>query len=117
MYAIKNEDDDRMFLDRASQIKRIRPSEIMTYLGIKDKFIIGGGSASSEKSRVFSLQLEQSQLAYSSNQRFSVMPINSKEGDLSNYESHRSADLNPLSSVGGDTQYIFNNSSTSSSLG
>ena len=44
MYAIKNEDEDRLFVERSSLIKRIKATEIMQYLGIRDKFIIGGTS-------------------------------------------------------------------------
>jgi hypothetical protein len=40
MYAIKNEDEDRLFFDRSSIIKRMKPVEIMQYLGISEKFII-----------------------------------------------------------------------------
>jgi hypothetical protein len=34
MYAIKNEEEDHMFIERSSAIKKLRPSEIMSYLGI-----------------------------------------------------------------------------------
>ena len=40
MYAIKNEEEDRLFNERSAHIKRMRPSDVMTYLGIKEKFII-----------------------------------------------------------------------------
>ena len=40
MYAIKNEEEDRLFIERSAVIKRMRPADVMTYLGIKDKFII-----------------------------------------------------------------------------
>jgi hypothetical protein len=40
MYAIKNEDDDKLFFDRSSVIKKMKPIEIMQYLGISEKFII-----------------------------------------------------------------------------
>lgn len=40
MYAIKNEEEDRLFNERSSIIKKMRPSDVMQYLGIKDKFII-----------------------------------------------------------------------------
>lgn len=81
MYAIKNEDEDRLFIERSNQIRRTKPSEIMLYLGIKDKFIIGGAGAVAElqKSRLFASPLEfskQSSSAYSTNQRFSVAPFN-----------------------------------------
>ena len=41
MYAIKNEDEDRLFIDRSSLIKRQKSHDVMRYLGIKDQFIIG----------------------------------------------------------------------------
>ena len=34
MYAIKNEEEDRMFIERSTIIKKMKPSDIMTYLGI-----------------------------------------------------------------------------------
>lgn len=40
MYAIKNEEDDRLFVERSSTIKRMKPYDIMTYLGIREKFKI-----------------------------------------------------------------------------
>jgi hypothetical protein len=41
MYAIKNEEEDHLFIQRSSIIKKMRTTEIMTYLGINQKFIIG----------------------------------------------------------------------------
>mgnify|MGYP003596926222 CR=1 FL=1 len=38
MYAIKNEEEDNLFNQRSAMIKRMRPGDIMTYLGIKEKF-------------------------------------------------------------------------------
>ena len=40
MYAIKNEEEDRLFIERSALIKKMRPSDVMIYLGIKEKFII-----------------------------------------------------------------------------
>jgi len=40
MYAIKNEEEDRLFNERSAHIKRMRPADVMAYLGIKEKFII-----------------------------------------------------------------------------
>ena len=41
MYAIKNEEEDRQFIERSTLIRRLyRPTEIMQYLGINQKFII-----------------------------------------------------------------------------
>ena len=40
MYAIKNEEEDRLFIERSLIIKKMKPAEIMTYLGINQKFII-----------------------------------------------------------------------------
>ena len=40
MYAIKNEDEDKLFVDRSTLIKRMKPQDVMKYLGINDKFIL-----------------------------------------------------------------------------
>ena len=40
MYAIKNEDEDRLFTERSALIRRMKPSEVMQYLGISEKFQI-----------------------------------------------------------------------------
>jgi hypothetical protein len=40
MYAIKNEEEDRLFNERGYLIKRMKPTDIMHYLGINQKFII-----------------------------------------------------------------------------
>lgn len=40
MYAIKNEQDDRLFVERSRYIKRMKPEDVMIYLGINKKFII-----------------------------------------------------------------------------
>lgn len=34
MYAIKNESEDHLFIERSSLIKKMRPQESMKYLGI-----------------------------------------------------------------------------------
>lgn len=34
MYAIKNEEEDKMFIEKSSIIKKMKPSDIMNYLGI-----------------------------------------------------------------------------------
>jgi len=39
MYAIKNEAEDTLFQTTSAQIKLINPSETMSFLGIRDKFI------------------------------------------------------------------------------
>ena len=39
MYAIKNQNEDKLFLNYGGQIKKINSSETMAFLGIKDKFI------------------------------------------------------------------------------
>jgi hypothetical protein len=41
MYAIKNEDEDRLFVERSMLVKKMKPHEVMQYLGIREKFIIG----------------------------------------------------------------------------
>lgn len=38
MYAIKNEDEDKLFTERASSIKRHKAHDVMKYLGIKQQF-------------------------------------------------------------------------------
>mmetsp|Transcript_25770 Transcript_25770/g.25060 ORF Transcript_25770/g.25060 Transcript_25770/m.25060 type:complete len:100 (-) Transcript_25770:407-706(-) len=40
MYAIKNEEEDRLFMEKSARIKQMKPQEIMGYLGINQKFII-----------------------------------------------------------------------------
>lgn len=40
MYAIKNEDEDRLFTERSLLIRRMKPVEVMQYLGIREKFQI-----------------------------------------------------------------------------
>ena len=42
MYAIKNETEDKLFVERSKHIKRMKPTDIMLYLGINQKFIFGG---------------------------------------------------------------------------
>ena len=49
MYAIKNENEDRLFVERSSVIKRMRPYDVMVYLDIKDKFLIGGNNNGSSR--------------------------------------------------------------------
>lgn len=44
MYALKNETDDRLFIERSRAIKRFRPEDVMVYLGINRKFIISQSS-------------------------------------------------------------------------
>jgi hypothetical protein len=34
MYAIKNEEEDKLFVERSSHIKRMKASDAMNYLGI-----------------------------------------------------------------------------------
>jgi hypothetical protein len=41
MYALKNELDDSLFKERSLQIRKFTPQEIMLYLGINKKFILG----------------------------------------------------------------------------
>lgn len=38
MYAIKNEEEDRIFNENGALLKRKKASEIMTSLGIKERF-------------------------------------------------------------------------------
>ena len=47
MYAVKNEEEDKLFSERSSHIKRIKAFDIMAYLGIKPQFIFGENNAHS----------------------------------------------------------------------
>lgn len=38
MYAIKNEEDDRVYAERNILVKKMKPVDIMMSLGIHDKF-------------------------------------------------------------------------------
>ena len=49
MYAIKNEQEDRLFYERSSFIKKMKPFDSMLYLGIKEKFLIGENINSSAR--------------------------------------------------------------------
>lgn len=49
MYAIKNESEDHLFIQRSSLIKKMRPQESMTYLGISQKFILGSHNSKNNK--------------------------------------------------------------------
>jgi hypothetical protein len=40
MYAIKNEAEDLLFVNRSRTIKKMKPREVMEYLGITQKFIL-----------------------------------------------------------------------------
>lgn len=40
MYAIKNEKEDRLFVEKSGLIKRVKAHEVMAFLGINEKFII-----------------------------------------------------------------------------
>jgi hypothetical protein len=40
MYAIKNELEDKLFIEKSQIIKRMKPQDIMNYLGINNRFII-----------------------------------------------------------------------------
>jgi len=131
MYAIKWESEDRLFIERSSTIKRMKPHEVMIYLGIKEKFHLGENVVSQ---RFSYLGLEQSKYSSSQPRESAVnspfkesdhqhTQANLKEQDLSHYDSHRS-DLIALNGVlssahhhNNDHQSVFNNSSTSSSLG
>ena len=48
MYAIKNEAEDQLFAERTRLIRRTKPHEIMAYLGISKKFILGASSDPSD---------------------------------------------------------------------
>jgi hypothetical protein len=71
MYAIKNEDEDRLFIERSLVIKRMKPNDIMTYLGISEKFKMNDPVNNSSRSSY--LPMDQSK--YSSLHRDSVNPF------------------------------------------
>ena len=71
MYAIKNEEEDRIFNERAAKIKKMKPQDIMAYLGINQKFIIC--EHLNFTSRTSFLGMDQSK--YSSLNRESVNPF------------------------------------------
>ena len=55
MYAHRNETEDTLFTQRSLKIKKMRPTKVMQYLGINDKFIIGQKSTASKRlSNLFS---------------------------------------------------------------
>lgn len=74
MYAIKNEIEDRLFIERSGSIKRMKPYDIMIYLGIKEKFIIGDHS---NHARISYINLDHSK--YSSIQREPNSPFKSSD--------------------------------------
>ena len=41
LYTHRSESEDSLFTERSLKIKRMRPSKVMRYLGIDNKFIIG----------------------------------------------------------------------------
>jgi hypothetical protein len=62
MYAIKNETEDQLFMERARLIRRIKPQDIMIYLGINKKFILGiTDSATGEQHNASSIRPSYSQ--------------------------------------------------------
>lgn len=72
MYAIKNEEEDRLFQERSSLIKRMKAHDIMRYLGIKDTFIIGENTAHTVKFEDH------------------IKDLTGGQHNLSHYDSHRS---------------------------
>lgn len=40
MYVYRNETEDELFTQRSLRIKQMKPTKVMEYLGINDKFII-----------------------------------------------------------------------------
>lgn len=105
MYAIKNEDEDRLFIERSLVIKRIKPQEVMQYLGIRDKFILGDMAGNYNSSRASYImgnssvmdQSKQFANRESNAHLFKNVESESKdhiiETNSSHYDSHRSADL------------------------
>jgi len=49
MYAHRNETEDNLFTQRSMKIKKMKPTKVMQYLGINDKFIISQRSASTRR--------------------------------------------------------------------
>ena len=81
MYAIKNEDEDRLFTERSSLIRRMKPTEVMQYLGISEKFQIN--EHLNFTSRTSFIGMDQSK--YQSINRDMVDPFKPfKEHDISN---------------------------------
>lgn len=65
MYAVKHEKEDRLFVERSDKIKRsMRPHEMMSYLGLKEKFLLGDNLPREDISqRVSNVRLESSKYA------------------------------------------------------
>ena len=74
MYAIKNEDEDRLFVERSSVIKKMKPHDVMSYLGIKDKFMIGENVNCSSRMSYLINMMEQSKYQ-SINRDSNLMPF------------------------------------------
>lgn len=72
MYAIKNEEEDHLFVERSSLIKRMPAHDIMIYLGIRKQFILGENTAHTVK---FEDHLKD---------------LTGNQTNLSQYDSHRS---------------------------
>ncbi|CDW77121.1 UNKNOWN [Stylonychia lemnae] len=91
MYAIKNEEEDKLFSERSQLIRRQKAHDIMKYLGIKDQFIIGENLPHTQKFEDHIKDLTNN----------------------SQYDSHRSdQNFNII-----NAEQLFNNTSTSSNLG
>jgi hypothetical protein len=58
MYAVKNEIDDRLFVERSALIKQKRPEDVMTYLGINKKFLLTSHADAGRPSMVESMMIE-----------------------------------------------------------
>ncbi|CDW76663.1 UNKNOWN [Stylonychia lemnae] len=122
MYACKNERDDMIFVERSSIIKKMKPFDVMLYLGIKEKFLIGDNLASitGRSSYLYSDQNKQ----YMSQQREIQSPFRQdidsnnplKESEMALYESNRT-DTQSIVQSHLEHHFNLNNSSTSSSLG
>jgi hypothetical protein len=97
MYAIKNEEEDRIFIEKSLIIKKMKPSDIMTFLGINQKFIIC--EHLNFTSRTSFIGMDQSK--YQSLNRDSLNPFKSETGkdshnDSSNFETQRSDTVTPV---------------------
>ena len=113
MYAIKNEEEDRLFIEKSSIIKRMKPTDVMTYLGISEKFMIFEHLNHTQRNSILGIDNTK----YMSAQRESIDIFrHSKDHDMSQFESQRS-ETTPINGGAAIIENsIFNNSSTSSSI-
>ena len=76
MYAIKNEEEDRIFNENGALIKRKKASEIMTSLGIKEKYKLHESANFSSSRLSFNEQNSAKYSATQTKERESISPFN-----------------------------------------